>query len=258
MNFTREPIIETIITPKEGYKLIIRGSKRGDQEEYIVDAVEVVSFGHSFFFRCLERPKSFLVPVSDYEVIETKETRVVLKNVNLERAIKIAGGREAGVKAAKAEKTSESEPAVVEQRLEKKRERRRHRRRRVSEEKEDTKPVKEAVEGGGADDEMKVSSSTSSRLIPPPSKLIAIQEIKSSEATEGDVLPEQVEEKEIKKPRKRKRRKKTEGEKEALEDESSASGGNEMQRATVEPVSTTTSFSTLDQDSIFSTFGKIW
>ena len=92
MNFTREPIIETVITPREGCKLVIRSSKGTGQEEYIVDAVEVVSFGHSFFFRSQERPKSFLVPVSDYEVLESKETRMVLKNVASDRAIKIGGG----------------------------------------------------------------------------------------------------------------------------------------------------------------------
>lgn len=94
MNFTREPIIETVITPREGCKLAVRSSKGNDQEDYYVDAVEVVSFGHSFFFRSQERPKSFLVPVSDYEIIELKETRMVLKNVATERSIKIGGGRE--------------------------------------------------------------------------------------------------------------------------------------------------------------------
>ncbi|PIS02581.1 MAG: hypothetical protein COT85_04675 [Chlamydiae bacterium CG10_big_fil_rev_8_21_14_0_10_42_34] len=95
MNFTREPIIETVITPREGCKLVIRSSKGNGQEDYFVDAVEVVSFGHSFFFRSQERPKSFLVPVSDYEILELKETRMVLKNVSSDRSIKIGGGREA-------------------------------------------------------------------------------------------------------------------------------------------------------------------
>jgi len=95
VNFTREPIIETVITPRDGCKLVIRSSKGNGQEDYFVDAVEVVSFGHSFFFRSLERPKSFLVPMSDYEVLELKETRMVLKNVSPEKAIKIGGGREA-------------------------------------------------------------------------------------------------------------------------------------------------------------------
>src|SRR5579872_851456 len=95
VNFTREPIIETVITPREGCKLVVRSSKGNSQEDYFVDAVEVVSFGHSFFFRSTERPKSFLVPVSDYEIIELKETRMVLKNVSTERSIKIGGGREA-------------------------------------------------------------------------------------------------------------------------------------------------------------------
>jgi hypothetical protein len=95
VNFTREPIIETVITPREGYNLAIRSSKGNGHEDYFVDAVEVVSFGHSFFFRSQERPSSFLVPVSDYEVIEVKEARMVLKNAAIDRSIKIGGGREA-------------------------------------------------------------------------------------------------------------------------------------------------------------------
>lgn len=126
MNFTREPIIETIITPKDGHKLVIRSSKVSSQEEYLVDAVEVVSFGSSLFFRSLERPKSFLVPVSDFEVIETKETRVVLKTTNFERSIKIGGGKEVKPK----EVAVEAAPLVaVEPRTDKKRERRRRRKR---------------------------------------------------------------------------------------------------------------------------------
>jgi len=94
VNFTRDPIIETVITPREGCKLVVRSSKGANQEDYFVDALEVVSFGHSFFFRSSERPKSFLVPVTDYEIFESKEPRMVLKNVSSERSIKIGGGRE--------------------------------------------------------------------------------------------------------------------------------------------------------------------
>ncbi|MDN3507987.1 MAG: hypothetical protein P0S94_03590 [Simkaniaceae bacterium] len=93
MNFTRDPIIETVITPKDGYKLVLRSSKRDGAEEYSVEAIEVVCFGSALFYRSLERPKSFLVPVSDFEVVETKETRVVLKNATIEKSIKIAGGK---------------------------------------------------------------------------------------------------------------------------------------------------------------------
>ena len=94
MNFTREPIIETVITPREGMKLLIRSSKASHQEDYFVDAVEVVSFGQALFFRSLERPKSFLVPMSDYEVIEMKEIKVPLKATSPEKSIKIGGGKE--------------------------------------------------------------------------------------------------------------------------------------------------------------------
>lgn len=98
MDFTREPIIETVITPREGCTLVIRSSKGSGQEEYFVDALEVVIFGNAIFFRSRERPKAFLVPATDYEVLEVRETRLVLKNVGLDRSIKIAGGREASLR----------------------------------------------------------------------------------------------------------------------------------------------------------------
>lgn len=112
MDFTREPIIETVITPKEGCKLVVRSSKSTGQEEYFVDAVEVVSFGHSFFFRSLERPKAFLVPVSDYEILEVREARMVLKNVGIDRAIKIGGGRDAQMRGAREQPPEKAEPGI--------------------------------------------------------------------------------------------------------------------------------------------------
>lgn len=93
MNFTREPIIETVITPREGSKLLVRSSKAVEREEYLVEAVEVISFGHSFFFRSLDRAKPFLVPIADYELLEEKEVRVALKSAVPDRSIKIGGGR---------------------------------------------------------------------------------------------------------------------------------------------------------------------
>jgi hypothetical protein len=205
VNFTREPIIETIISPRDGFKLLVRNSKGGGAEEYFVDALEVVSFGHAFFFRSLERPKSFMVPVSDYEVLEVKETRVALKNVSHERSIKIGGGREGPVRqharepapekeieapevAASSEAASAEGSAESPHRGDKRRDRRRHRRRRSSDDQEwtDRKPSQSeqenepeatrhdgAVEGGGANEETKVSSSMFSSLFPPPPTLIS-------------------------------------------------------------------------------------
>lgn len=102
MDFTREPIIETVITPKEGCKLVIRSSKRETQEEFFVDSVEVITFGSAIFLRSQEKPKSFIVPASDYEVVEVKEARIVLKNASLggggDRSIKIAGGRDSNAR----------------------------------------------------------------------------------------------------------------------------------------------------------------
>jgi hypothetical protein len=229
VNFTREPIVETIISPKEGYKLIVRNSKGGGQEEYAVDALEVVSFGHSFFFRSTERPKSFLVPVGDYEVIEAKETRVALKNVTPERGIKIAGGRDAPLRSQPQpiiekpeELIADEEEQVVSSerpqgepsgdRGDKKRDRsRRHRRRRGgADERQDwngnrPKPqqfsesgqpneASSSEEGGGAKDETQVSSSVFTSLIPPPTTLISdtIGRYKDLGISEGNLPARQV------------------------------------------------------------------
>lgn len=229
MNFTREPIIETIITPKDGYKLVVRNSKGGNQEEYHVDAVEVVSFGHSFFFRSMERPKSFLVPVSDYEIVELKETRVVLKNVNIERSIKIGGGRQpqqqpqpqfketqeevVAVEEVSSEASLEANTATVSSMIpksERKRDRRRNRRSRrgqTQEERHQDGVSKETVQiiaeppaqGGGQNDEAQVSSSMFSSLFPPPptliSETIGRYKEKNIDSTEGDLLSHPIEEK---------------------------------------------------------------
>lgn len=171
MHFTREPIIQTVITPKDGCKLVVRNSKGTDQDEYLVDAVEVVSFGHAQFFRSMEKPKSFLVPVSDYEVFELKETRMVLKNIHTEKSIKIGGGsksKESDVE----EKPSEG----------KKKDRKRYRRKRSSEKasterkKSEKKSEKETgnseIKDEKASQNEEVSHSFISKLFPPPPNLI--------------------------------------------------------------------------------------
>ena len=201
MNFTREPIIETILSPRDGYKLCIKSSKMSGSEELIVDAVEIVSFGQAFFFRGQERPKPFLVPVTDYEIFEVKETRVVLKNVAYERNIKIGGGRDAFAKPAKEQQAKESEedvdteekeetgvPLTREGKAEKKRERRRNRRKKLAEErKEQAGKVEEesdVEEESFADDVEEASEATAeektapaipvfAQLLPPPPTLIS-------------------------------------------------------------------------------------
>ncbi len=267
MNFTREPITETIITPKEGFKLLVRNSKGGGQEEYHVDSVEVVSFGHSFFFRSLEKPKSFLVPVSDYEIVEVKEVRVALKNASVERAIKIGGGREGPMRSSAREHAAErAEAAPVAQegeaseeeaqsgsgqprQPERRRDRHRRRRRRgerpeggegaergqnEGEPREATQP-EAAVEGGGTSEETQVSSSMFTTLFPPPSTLISetISRYKEKdlELSERGVLPKPVDEEE--KPTEKKH---------DDEDDDNTSGGEGNQLSRVVTTSSTASF----------------
>lgn len=168
MDFTREPIIETVITPKEGYKLVVRSSKNSGQEEYFVDAVEVVSFGQALFFRSIEKPKCFLVPISDYEVLEVREARMVLKNVGVDQSIKIGGGRETHIRAPREQEKEEAavqstegttETPPGEAPLAKKRERRRHSRRRRGHEEAGQEASKE--EGMSTEDKRLSAESSS-------------------------------------------------------------------------------------------------
>jgi len=190
VNFTREPIIETVITPREGCKLAIRNSKVSGGEDYFVDAVEVVSFGHSFFFRSLERPQSFLVPVSDYEVLELKETRMVLKNISTDKAIKIGGGK------LKEEEASLTESRPAPERESRKRKGRRGRRR----ERKEVEPVGMTAsevtnEPSAADQGVEEAPSFISKLFPPPSTLIKESLSKYKPVEEVDSLAKGAQEK---------------------------------------------------------------
>jgi hypothetical protein len=215
VNFTREPIIETVITPREGCKLVVRNSKGNGQEDYYVDAIEVVSFGHSFFFRSLERPKSFLVPVSDYEILELRETRMVLKNATSEKSIKIGGGRDAPPRPSRepqeerpreeapTEATASPEGQPVDRQHDRKRDRRRRGRRggrdrsqpemrEQHQSSSDTAPIEgiELSEGPALQEEPKAPSFIS-KLFPPPSTLIkeTIGRYKTTESIEEEVFP---------------------------------------------------------------------
>jgi hypothetical protein len=216
VNFTREPIIETVITPREGCKLVVRSSKGVGQEDYFVDAVEVVTFGHSFFFRSLERPKSFLVPVSDYEILELKETRMVLKNVGSDRSLKIGGGRENPVRSQPRESTEEvaaphsegsaesaGAPMTQQDRGQdkKQRDRRRSRRRRggggsmeprheLSQEERSEQQSGPMQEGGEKSVEEQQAPSFISKLFPPPPTLIKETLGRYKTADEGTFVEE--------------------------------------------------------------------
>jgi hypothetical protein len=97
MNFTREPILETIIAAKEGFKLRLKSTKNDGAVEYLVDAVEVVSFGTTFFYRSGEPAHTFFVPAQDFEIVQVRQARLMLKTP-VDKAVKIAGGAEAGKK----------------------------------------------------------------------------------------------------------------------------------------------------------------
>lgn len=190
MHFTREPIIETIITPREGHRLVLRHTSSAGHEEFFVDMLEVVSFGSSCFFRSLDKPKPFIVPVSDYEVLEVREQRVQLKApAASQKGIKIAGGKkDAKKEAKKEEKVEEEEPKTA-------RRKRRTRKKAAEPEaksEEATTPPEETVNDGSSEDEIPLEKPS---LIPPPPTLISdsISRYKEMTAIEELALEQQLE-----------------------------------------------------------------
>lgn len=213
MNFTREPIIESIISARDGYKLSIRSTKMQENREILVDAVEIVSFGNSHFFRCQEKPKPFFFPVGDYEVSEVKETRFILKNSTLEKSVKIQSSKEHLHKSSK--ETIDEESIVDEEIAEDIKEEipeetpdvttredkksKRNRRKRDRQKQQRFTPAEVAQEevstegdkGGDTKDEALVSSPTSVTpkfISPPPALIISSLSHRKSETVHQEPL----------------------------------------------------------------------
>ncbi|MCH9610427.1 MAG: hypothetical protein S4CHLAM81_12710 [Chlamydiales bacterium] len=171
MQFTREPIIETIITPKDGYRLVVRPS-HGSGEEFFVDMVEVISFNALSFYRSLDKPKSFVVPTSQYDVVEVREARMAIKSASVEK-VKIAGG-----------KKDDDEPS------EKKSRKRTRKKKEESKEEKPKKetPKKETRKKEGTKEEAKKEEKEPVKrsLIPPPPTLISETMAKPAKADEPE------------------------------------------------------------------------
>lgn len=193
MDFTREPIIETVVTPRDGHRIVVRSSKNPGQEEFIVDALEVVSFSHAHFFRSLERPRAFLLPVSDYEILEIREPRLPLKAATLESATKKEVPRPApqpkepaAIKEAPVEEpVAEDQPQ--EGRSDRRRDKRRAARRRRGRE-EGSRPEAESVPAEAVTPPPKETVAPGiTSILPPPSTLIRddLQRLRQSEQYKG-------------------------------------------------------------------------
>lgn len=167
MDFTREPVVETVITPREGCKLVVRSSKGASQEEYFVEAIEVVSFGDAFFYRSTEKPKCFLLPVVDYEILEVREARIVLKHSTRETSIKI--GKKVTIKEEKKEQPKKEEQPKPERKRERKKHFRKRRGGAEGEEiKEQTESAPKALHEEDDENKPTASSIIRSLLSPPP------------------------------------------------------------------------------------------
>lgn len=232
MDFTREPIIETVISPRDGYKLLIRNSKEASQEEYSINALEIVSFGSALFFRCLEKkPKAFLLPIADYDVIEVKEARMVLKNISTDKPIKIAEGNKSSKENNKTNKDDSKSSDSENKKTAKKRHSRKRRSSKGAPEKETAEKEVSASEGTATEvsanegteqeapepkvkktrerkaprktkeeakaskaDKPHVNPPVVSVIFPPPPKIIgkSIPNVEAEKAPEKEIFPEAV------------------------------------------------------------------
>lgn len=200
MHFTREPIIESVLSARDGYKLVLKNSKLSSTTDISAEVIEIVSFAGTLFYRSQDRSKNFLLPASDFEISEIKDARLVLKNISLEKSSKLQNIQKEAVAS---ESTFDEEEAKVDEnqgqveveastqaiasgqnnRLERRRERRRNRRRRHSEERQnDEKKEAGTLETNGQDEvvekvQLDETSSTNVapvlNLIPPPTTLIS-------------------------------------------------------------------------------------
>lgn len=212
MDFTREPIIETVISAREGCRILIRNSKTPGQEEFVVDALEIVNIGAACFFRNRERPKAFLVPATDYEVIEVRDTRLGLKAASFESTFK-AGPKKLAVKEERVEPSvkQEEEPSQPESRPPTKREKKKGGRRRRSEESAPQEPEKKEVAEKveppkkakkevekvvDLPEEPSGEKSAPRSLVPPPTTLIRdeIERLRQDEQYKGAFYPQEEEE----------------------------------------------------------------
>ncbi len=209
MDFTREPIIETVISAREGCRILIRNSKTPGQEEFSVDALEIVNIGAACFFRNRERPKAFLVPATDYEVIEVRDTRLGLKAASFESTFK-AGPKKLAVKEERVEPSvkQEEEPSQPEARPPVRREKKKVVRRRRSEESPPQEQEKKEVAEEVVDppkkakkevekvvdlpEEPSSEKSAPRSLLPPPTTLIRdeIERLRQDEQYKGAFYPQ--------------------------------------------------------------------
>ncbi|EPP34671.1 hypothetical protein CP10139811_0869 [Chlamydia ibidis] len=198
MYFTRDPVIETVITSREGYKLSVRNTKHLSQDPFVVEAIEVISLGNTCFFRNCDHGKPFIVPAADYEVMEVRDTRINLKAVGLDRGVKIAGGREGLMRLTKVAPVEEkyevseelrgSEPSTSPVVKKEKKESRKSEKWKEKKKQGRRKNNKEIAEAAGASQEVidtvteeiweesqanKLEDDKKFSLLPPPSKLIS-------------------------------------------------------------------------------------
>src|SRR3990167_10702335 len=78
--YKKEPIQESIISARDGHKILVKSTKHSTEGEFFVDAVEVVSFGPQIFYRCLEKPRPFFLPASDFLIEEVKDQKVAIRH----------------------------------------------------------------------------------------------------------------------------------------------------------------------------------
>jgi hypothetical protein len=199
VHYTREPIIESILSARDGFKLVLKNSKTVSSQEISAEVIEIVSFAGAVFYRSQDRSKNFLVPASDFEIAEVKDARLVLKNISLEKSSKLQNppkessfhDQELDMKEEvttsaldenEAATSSNTQSSSQNNRMERRRERRRNRRRRHNEDRQQDDKKDVAQEDNSQEPSDSFDGNESSQapmpiptlnLIPPPTTLIS-------------------------------------------------------------------------------------
>ena len=77
MHFTRDPIVETVLTARDGYKFNLTHMSNG--KEYSTTVVQIVSIGNVVCYCSVDQVDSFLLPLAEYQLVEVKEAKLPLK-----------------------------------------------------------------------------------------------------------------------------------------------------------------------------------
>ena len=116
MNFTREPIIETIITPREGYRLIVRSTNMRMKKNLPLTPSKSSPSEMPFFIAAWKSPSLFFSPLAIIKSSKERKPRCRLKTPNLSAPSKSVAAVKPPSKKKQKQLTNSSFPTLLKKR----------------------------------------------------------------------------------------------------------------------------------------------